>query len=458
MSLPSTMDGLLQQFSSCFTGPSFQTFCILAAGWLLGRRRRTVTGVLLAGDGLRHKTFSCYHRFFSQARWSLDDLGRILLRPILTCLPADAPLLVAVDDTLNRKSGKRIWGAAMHHDPLRSTARRAVFSFGHNWVVLSIQLPLPFAPDKTWSLPILMRLYRRQHRSRKPGRPRGERKAIGQATAAEYRSRPQLASEMIALLAAWLPDRTFYVLGDSEYAGRSISRSLPSNAHLISRMVMNAALYDRPPQRRSHQRGAPRKKGPRLPSPAQLAASRTVRWTQTRVRLYGKRVRVGYKSCVALWYNSAGPRPLRIVVVRDPSGQRRDDCFFSTDTTLSPRRILERFAQRWPLEVTFYNAKQFLGLEDPQNRSPLAVQRTAPLALCLYSLVILWFARHGHFNLAAYRKARPWYRHKRAPSFEDMLTCLHRVSFRQSISTLPPQKRPSEKTLLRLFQPLEQVA
>jgi hypothetical protein len=333
-----------------------------------------------------------------------------------------------------------------------------VFSFGHNWVVLSIQLPLPLAPDKTWSLPILMRLYRRQQRSRQPGRPRGERKAIGQATAAEYRSRPQLAREMIARLAAWLPDRTFYVLGDSEYAGRSISRSLPPNAHLISRMVMNAALYGPRPPRRPHQRGAPRKKGPRLPSPAQLAASRTVRWTRTRVRLYGQGVRLWYKSCVGLWYNSAGPRPLRIVVVRDPAGQRRDDCFFSTDTTLSPRRILERFAQRWPLEVTFYNAKQFLGLEDPQNRSPLAVQRTAPLALCLYTLVILWFARHGRFDLAAYRKARPWYRHKRAPSFEDMLTCLHRVSVRQSLSTLPPQKRPSAKTLLRLFQPLEQVA
>jgi hypothetical protein len=458
MTLPSTMDALVQQFSSCFTKPTFQTFCIIAAGWLLGQGRRTVTHVLLAGDGLSRKTFSCYHRFFSQARWSVDEIGRILLRPVLKFVPRDAPIVVAVDDTLNRKTGKRIWAAGMHHDPLRSTARRAVFSFGHNWVVLSVQLRLPFASGKTWSLPILMRLYRRKLKKRKPGRPRGERKAIGQATPAEYRTRPQLAREMIALLASWLPDRTIHVVGDSEYAGKSISRHLPRNVHLTSRMVMNAALYELPPKRRQGQRGAPRKKGKRLGSPAELAKSRRSRWTKTTVNIYGKRVRVWYKTCVALWYNSAGARPLRIVVVRDPSGQRRDDCFFTTDLSLSPKAILELFAMRWPLEVAFYNAKQCLGLEDPQNRTPKAVQRTAPLALYLYTLTILWFAEHGHFDLAAYRKSRPWYRQKQTPSFADILTCLRAASLDESIPDTPGKKAASKKTLLSLLEPLERAA
>ena len=292
MTLPSTMDALIQQFSSCFTKPTFQTFCIIVAGWLLGQGRRTVTHVLLAGDGLSHKTFSCYHRFFSQARWLVDEIGRVVLQLVLKFLPTDAPIVVAVDDTLNRKTGKRIWAAGMHHDPLRSTARRAIFSFGHNWVVLSVQLRLPFAHNKTWSLPILMRLYRRKQKTREPGRPRGERKAIGQATPAEYRTRPQLAREMIALLASWLPGRMIHVVGDSEYAGKSISRHLPDNVHLTSRMVMNAALYDLPPKRGKGQRGAPRKKGKRLPSPVELAKSRKVRWTKITVNLYGKRVRV----------------------------------------------------------------------------------------------------------------------------------------------------------------------
>jgi len=125
---------------------------------------------------------------------------------VLKFIPEDAPIVVAVDDTLNRKTGPPeadIWAAGMHHDPLLSTAKRAVFSFGHNWVVLSVQLRFPFAPDKIWSLPILMSAsggYRRKQKRRKPGGHRGERKAIGQAPPTEYRTRPQLASEMIALL------------------------------------------------------------------------------------------------------------------------------------------------------------------------------------------------------------------------------------------------------------------
>ena len=111
MTLASTMDALVQQVSSCFTKPSFQTFCVIAAGWLLGHGRRTVTHVLLAGDGLRHKTVSGDHRFFSQARWSVDQVGRVVLQLVLKCIPRDAPLVVAVDDTLNRKTGKRIWAA-----------------------------------------------------------------------------------------------------------------------------------------------------------------------------------------------------------------------------------------------------------------------------------------------------------------------------------------------------------
>ena len=454
----SSMDGLIQQFACCFTDPSFRTFSVIVTGWLLGRGRRTVTGVLLAGNGLEHKTFSCFHRFFSQARWTIDSLGRILLQLVLTLIPEGAILVAAVDDTLTRKSGKRIWAAGMHHDPLLSTGKRNFFSFGHNWVVLSIQISFPFAPDKTWSLPILMRLYRRKRKSRKPGRPAGERKAIGQANAAEYRTRPQLAVEMISLLASWAPDRTIHLVGDSAYAGKSISRNLPENVHLTSRMVMNAALYEPPSKLRRGQCGAPRKKGRRLPSPAELAKSKKTKWKKTRVNIYGRRVRVWFKTCDALWYNSAGTRMLRIVVVRDPSGKRKDDCFFSTDRTLSGTAVLELFAKRWPLEVAFYNAKQYLGFEDPQNRTPLAVQRTAPLALYLHTLVILWFAKHGHFDVEAYREARPWYQRKSTPSFADMLECLRAASLKETISEDPDQNTPTKKMLVRLLQALTPAA
>ena len=119
-------------------------------------------------------------------------------------------------------------------------------------------------------------------------------------------------------------------------------------------------------------------------------------------------MRVGYKTCVALWYHSAGARPLRVVGVRDPSGRRKEDCFFSTDLSLSPQAMLELFAPRWPLEVAFYNTKPFLGFEHPQNPTPGAVQRTAPLALYFHDLVILWFAEPGRFHLKTYRRRHPW--------------------------------------------------
>ena len=178
-------------------------------------------------------------------------------------------------------------------------------------------------------------------------------------------------------------------------------------------------------------------------------------WTKTKLTLYGKRVRVWYKTCTAMWYNSAGARLWRIVVVRDPSGRRKDDCFFSTDRSLSAKAVVELFSLRWPLEVAFFNAKQSLGLEDPQNRTPRAVHRTAPLALYLHTLVILWFAAHGQFDAAAYRRAHPWYTHKRTTSFKDMLDSLRRMSLEETISHDPAQEAPTKKTRQHLRELLE---
>jgi len=309
-------------------------------------------------------------------------------------------LVGAVDDTLARKSGRHIWGAGMHHDPLRSTQKRPFFAFGHNFVVFSLQVTLPFAPNKYWAFPILVRMYRKRQTDRlAPGKGgKLERKQTGQATAEQYRTRPELALEMIQMVAGWIPDRALRVLGDSEYAGQSISRHLPPNAKLISRMNMKAALYE--PATKVAKRGRRRKKGNRLPSPLQMAQDKKAKWLKTTVTLYGKRVKLWYQTVDALWYPSAGQQLLRIVVVRDPSGRRRDDCFFSIDLKLGATQILEIFSRRWPLEVCFRDVKQFLGFEDPQNRVAKATTRTAPLIFFVYDLALLWYAKSG-YQLAA---------------------------------------------------------
>jgi hypothetical protein len=156
--------------------------------------------------------------------------------------------------------------AGMHHDPLRSTQRRPFFAFGHNFVVFSLQVALPFAPNKYWALPILVRMCRKRHTNqRAPGKGgKLERKQTGRAPAKQYHTRPELALEMIQMVASWIPQRTLRVLRDSEYADQSISRHLPANAKLISRMHMKAALYALP--EKAAKRGRRRKKGGYVPS------------------------------------------------------------------------------------------------------------------------------------------------------------------------------------------------
>ena len=149
--------------------------------------------------------------------------------------------------------------------------------------------------------------------------------------------------------------------------------------------------------------------------------------------LYGRKVKVWYQSVDALWYSSARSRLLRIVVVRDPSRRRRDDCFFSTDLTLQPPQILETFALRWPLEVCFRDVKQFLGFEDPQNRVSKATLRTAPLILYIYDLTLLWYATSGHLLANQSALERLWYQRKTSVSFEDILRTLRHATWQEKI-------------------------
>jgi hypothetical protein len=290
-------------------------------------------------------------------------------------------------------------------------------------------------------------MYRkRQTAQRAPGKGgKLERKQTGQATASQYRTRPELALEMIQIVASWIPQRTLRVLGDSEYAGQSISRHLPANVKLISRMNMKAALYE--PAQKIVTRGRRRKKGNRLTSPLQTAQDKKANWIKTTVTLYGKQVKLWYQTIDALWYPSAGQRLLRIVVVRDPSGRRRDDCFFSTDLTLAPTQILEIFARRWPLEVCFRDVKQFLGFEDPQNRVAKATTRTAPLIFFIYDLVLLWHAQCGHRLAAQSALDRPWYSQKVSVSFEDILRTLRYITWQEKIFGDPALDAHTRKIL-----------
>ena len=201
-------------------------------------------------------------------------------------------------------------------------------------------------------------------------------------------------ASMVGVVAGWAPDRPCYLAVDSAYAGRMLLEQRPPNVQIVSRLRPDAALWATAPKRRPGQKGRPRRRGARLPTPQQVAA-RCRRWHPLTVAIYGRTVTTQVRTMRALWYAALRTQPVQIVLVRDPTGKRRDEAFFCTDRAADARFILEAYARRWCLEVTFHDAKQFLGFADPQCQTPRAVQRTAPFAFVVYDLVLLWFAEHA---------------------------------------------------------------
>ena len=355
--VPESFVALLAAFEGCFHAPSYRNFVTLVTGWVHCLGRPTVTAVVVAAGAVGTRHISVFHRFFARAQWVLDDVGQVVFRLALAWIPAEQPLYVIVDDTLCRKSGKSICLASMHHDPLLSTARKAFFRFGHAWVVLALWVPLPMGARRGFALPILFRLYRNTKRGGQqpaPSRPSaGPRLRVAQAvhTEGERPTKLDLAQQVLALVAQWAGSRPVYAIADSLYAGRALLEQRPAGVHIISRLRMDAALWAPPPPRRPGQTGRPRRRGVRLPTPTALARS-CRRWRPVQVTIYGHEVSTQVFTCRALWYTALPTHPVRIVIVRDPSGKRSDEAFFCTDITRDATFVLEACARRWTLEIT----------------------------------------------------------------------------------------------------------
>jgi hypothetical protein len=449
MELTQSFVSLLQEFACVFTAPSLVTFIALMTGWCLSFRHRYVTELIQSSGSTHTGHFSNYHRFFSQAAWCLDTLGRVLARLLVAAFAPTGLIELAVDDTLCRKRGLTLYGAGMHHDPLISSRALKLVSWGHDWVVLCLLVRCPFwAPSKVWALPIAFRLYRNRQGLTK-GQPRRhpDPKAKKSARPPGHRTRPELALELIGLVAAWFPHRQIMVSGDSAYGGKSVLRQLPASVGLISHVHPKGALYAPAPPRRPHQKGAGRKKGQRLPGLREWATDATP-WQELVFDQFGLHATLLVKTRRALYYKAGGTRLLTIVLVRDAVGKRPDQMFYCTNLDWDARTILATYACRWSIEVTFENSKQLLGFEDPANRKPQAVARTAPMALVLYSLIVLWFHQHGHHHVTY--PDRPWYRTKEEPSFADQLSTLRRLSWEGKLGGAVSKRSGWKKLLTQI--------
>jgi hypothetical protein len=455
--LTPTFRSLLLRFRPVFTAPTFATFLHIATGWCLSHRHRYVTEMIQSAGAVHRGHHSRYHRFFANAAWSIDDLYESLALEVVATFCAEGIIELGVDDTLCRKRGLTIFGTGMHHDPLISSRKRVHVSWGHDWVILSLLVTNPsWSPTKVWAVPVGVRLYKNRQ-----GLTKGKK---GQAKAKNpkkrppdpnHRTRPELAVELIRRFASLFPRRKMIVSGDSAYGGKSVLQHLPENVDLISRVASNAALYQPAPPRRPDQKGASRKKGDRLPKMAEWAAD-TTPWEELEFDRYGLHATLQVKTIRALYYKAGKDRLLTIVLVRDLVGGRPDQMFYSTRTDWDARAILSHYASRWSVEVMHSNAKQMLGLEDPSNRTPLAVQRTAPVGLVLYGLTLIWFHRDGHHSVSF--PERPWYPGKEEPSYADILTAVRRESWRGQFAGVDWEQGDRETPLVQLIEFVSRAA
>jgi hypothetical protein len=464
--LPSSFTALVAQFAPVFTAPSFASFRVLVSGWVFAIGRHCISDIVRAAGAEAKKHFTSYYRFLSAGRWCLDELGLVLLDVVLRLLHIDEVELV-LDDTLSRHKGKKVALATMHADPLLRQGGKPFHSYGHVFVVLAVHIAVPALAKTGWALPFLFRLFesarqggradapsdrgraknrRRRKLERRKRRRLTDRKVVrGQVVPCAARPddgtlpdgvRPtklQLAAEMVVVVARRFPQLRFRVLADHAYHGHALVSGVLSQVENVTFVIRghgDAALYELPPARDPKTPGRPRTKGKRLPTPEQWAAQHSHLFRRVEVDLYGHTVPLEVASFVGMAYRSLPGRLVRYVITRDPRGIYRTEYLMSTDSDLPAEKVAPAYSHRWPLELTFQEAKQKLGMQDPQTQRPASVRRAAPFALFTYSLIVLWYVTTGQREarrLPSYRD--PWYDKTGRPSFTDMRATLRRLGW-----------------------------
>lgn len=421
--LTPSLAALLEPFAVCFRPEVFATFRLMVSAWMVCLGRHTVSRVWETTGHAATADHSPAFRLFNQAIWNWDELCRILLVCLLHALVPGTTLWLVTDDTLCHKRGAKVAFGGMFLDAVLSTKRHKIFRFGTNWVTLGLVVQLPCRQDRFLCVQILWRVY--------------AKKTAG----LEHRTKSQLARDMIETVASWLPEYTLYVVGDSAYVGKHLLKGLSAKTHVLGPIHWKASL-SKPLPAGSDRR---RKKGLPLPAPRQLLDDdRQGVWRPlTLVHPKGSKslqVKVIKPVC---WYASAGPRPLQVVLVRDPAGAWREEALLATDLHLSAHEVILGYLRRWSVEVAYAESKQQLGLHEPQVWKEASVKRAHPMAWFVATLVVLWYVLHGAQAEAAERE-RPWYKHKRSPTFADMLAACRLQLWQNWLASSPAEDQDGQ--------------
>ena len=440
LTLPNAIVPILAPLATLFTSPTWQKAQLLLVGAILTTGQRTVAATLRVMGRSDAGDFARYHEVLNRAVWSPRDGARILLLLLLRHLDhGDGPLVFGIDETLERRRGARIKARGIYRDAVRSSRHQLVKASGLRWISLMWLGQVPWA-GRHWALPVLTVLAPSSRYYQRQGR--------------RHKKITDWARQMVMQLRRWLPHRPLVLVGDNGYAALSIlhcCQSLRQVVTLIARLRLDAALYAPAPPRQPGQNGRPPLKGPRRPSLKALLQNDHVAWTAAAVSWYDGTTRiVELTSQTAVWYRSGKPAvTIRWVLVHDPQGIFDPQALLCTDPAADPTQILQWFVLRWQLEVTFQQVRTHLGMETQRQWSDLAIARTTPILLGLFSWTTL--AAHvlqKHHPIS--QRTAAWY-DKPSPTFVDAIALVRRHLWMTpegfSLSATDPDVRELPSTL-----------
>ena len=428
LTLPVELVPLIVSFAPFFSQRVFEHAKLLLVGAILAVGKRTVTSALRVMGLGQEAHFQNYHRVLNRARWSPLALSRVLLQLLVDTLLPEGPLVIGLDDTLERRRGAKIRAKGVYRDGVRSSHSHFVKATGLRWLCAMLLVEIGWA-GRVWALPFLTVLCPSERYHQQWGH--------------RHKKLTDWARQIIRLLGRWLPHRTLVFVADSTYAAIDLLKQASTRAgvSLITRLRLDAALYDPAPPRQKGQNGRPRLKGARRPTLQQVLEAAKTRWTQVTVKDWygGGQREVEVSTATAVWYHSGlPPVEIRWVLIRDPRGEFEPQALLSTCLSHTPEQVLEWFVRRWAMEVTLEEARQHLGIETQRQWNDLAIGRTTPALLGLYSLVTL-MAQELRKTQASVVRTAAWYA-KEQPTFSDAIAWVRRHLWKHSHFSISGQR------------------
>ncbi len=412
--LPAELLPLIVEFQPLFSKSVWKNAQTLLVGAILALGKRTVTACLHVMGQSADPHFQNYHRVLNRARWSAMTASRVLLRLLVATFAPTGELVFGLDDTIERRRGAQIKAKGIYRDPVRSSHSHFVKASGLRWLGCMLLATVPWA-GVVWGLPFLTVLCPSERYHATQGR--------------RHQKLTERAWQVIALVARWLPQRALVFVTDSSFAVVVLLDRVTQlkNVSLITRLRMDAQLYDFAPERQPGQKGRPRRRGARRSSPEQRLADAKTKWEKLEVEHWyggGKReVEVYSETC--LWGTPGKPYvPVRWVLVRDVRGEFEPCALLSTALAHEPLQMLTWFVRRWRMEVTFEESRAHLGMETQRQWNELAIVRSTPILFGLFSLVTLLTNTLLKDQTKIVRTAA-WYA-KEQPTFSDALALVRR--------------------------------